>query len=373
VNPHGVMSYASIVNLSLELTALSVPSNYGSGVQWADGLMKDLPHAYLQLGLWMVGLTDAIKAGHLDRDIYALGSYLAGLNRPVFLRIGYEFDSASNNYDPTSYKKAFRRIVGLFSSKNITNVAFVWHASGFEPRNGLKLDSWFPGPEYVDWCGVSFFQQPYDCQVATKCSFPYAEALVEFCSKTNGIPIMIAESTPFGGLVDESREEINEAGFGGSSWNSWFVPVLEFIEKYDVKMWCYINADWDALPMWQRERAPDVHWGDSRVQEYDGVRARWTHDVLENSRYAWMVDPSGEVIEKERKSRSNSHQRLSNASAIPPEYICATVHADEVKPYPYYVAIGLLASVSAILALMALVFVVTKRSLLSSSEYVMIR
>jgi len=51
-------------------------------------------------------------------------------------------------------------------------------------------------------------------------------------------------------------------------FSSWFVPVLDFIEKYDVKMWSYINCDWDSFPMWisNNNHAPNVFWGDTRLQ-----------------------------------------------------------------------------------------------------------
>ena len=71
---------------------------------------------------------------------------------------------------------------------------------------------------------------------------------------------MIAESAPFGGIVDvEAGDNThNEAGYIGSTWNRWFEPVLSFIERYEVKMWCYINCDWDALPMFRLKSSSDA-------------------------------------------------------------------------------------------------------------------
>jgi hypothetical protein len=36
----------------------------------------------------------------------------------------------------------------------------------------------------------------------------------------------------------------------GGAWQ-WFGPVLSFINRHDVRLWSYINCDWDAFPMWQ--------------------------------------------------------------------------------------------------------------------------
>jgi hypothetical protein len=103
------------------------------------------------------------------------------------------------------------------------------------PRDGLPISSWYPGDDVVDWCGVSIFTQPYACQLADKCQMPYAEDVASFC-KARQKPLMIAESTPFGGIVSADGE--NEAGARGSSWNKWFVPVLSFINKVGRAVAC---------------------------------------------------------------------------------------------------------------------------------------
>ena len=100
------------------------------------------------------------------------------------------------------------------------------------PRDGLPISSWYPGDDVVDWCGVSIFTQPYACQLADKCQMPYAEDVAAFC-KARQKPLMVAESTPFGGIV--STDGDNEAGIRGSSWNKWFVPVLSFINKVGLR------------------------------------------------------------------------------------------------------------------------------------------
>ena len=101
---------------------------------------------------------------------------------------------------------------------------------------------------------------------------------------------MIAESTPFGGIV--TGDEDNEAGVRGSTWNKvpltrldavaipssrhakpsfpmptqplvnkWFSPVLSFINRHDVRVWSYINCDWDSFPMWQVRRSSAPTYG----------------------------------------------------------------------------------------------------------------
>jgi hypothetical protein len=93
----------------------------------------------------------------------------------------------------------------MLRAQEVTNVGFVWHASGFPSRDAIPISEWFPGAEFVDYCGVSFFQQPYECQIATECRINPVEELATFCRDGgSNIPIMIAESTPFGGILDDS-------------------------------------------------------------------------------------------------------------------------------------------------------------------------
>jgi hypothetical protein len=373
VSPHVVMSYASLANLSTTLTALSVPVDYGSGVQWSSGLVSLYPNASLQLGLWMVGLIDSVNSGKMDKDIIALGNYLSGLQRPVFLRIGYEFDSSSNHYHPSSYRKAFRRIVIKFQDLGVTNVAFVWHATGVESRDGLTIDSWFPGEEYVDWCGISFFQQPFSCQIPTKCSFSYAESIVSFCHQYS-LPVMIAESTPFGGILDDPVEDpdaVNEAGYKGSTWNSWFIPIIEFIEKHDVKMWNYINCDWDSQAMWQRERAPGVHWGDTRIEMFPGVKEKWHHDVLDNERYAWILAKSPPDADREDIKDPTGDSMNETAAVSYP--VCHVIGTKEVIRPTQRRAIDLFISAMVFVSLCCLIYFYCLHKRQTSHEYVIIR
>ena len=255
------MSYTSLRSLA----GLKESTDYGSGVQWAGGLSKSYPGSAIQIGLWIVGDCKKIATGKYDEAISKLSQYLGSTDEFYYLRIGYEFDSLQNNYPVDRYKQAFQHIVSSFRNASVTNVAFVWHASGFEPRDGYTHESWFPGVDYVNWCGVSLFQQPYDPTLMR-----HANEFALLCNSLN-LPLMIAESTPFGGILDETTarsnpDATNRAGYSDSTWSRWFVPVLAYIQRHDVRVWSYINCDWDAQPMWAKFHAPGVYWGDSRIQ-----------------------------------------------------------------------------------------------------------
>lgn len=329
-SPIGYMGYTALKNDWGELTGLKKRIDYGGGVQWVDGLAKMYPSSSIQLGLWIVGQCEDIVVGVLDHNIQRLAKYIKdhGKHHAFFLRIGYEFDSEENHYDAGFYRVAFQRIVNIFREVNTTNVAFVWHASGFGARNKMHISEWYPGARYVDWCGVSLFQQPYSCSGTNAfCRMQSVEEVLEFC-KLHNIPSMIAESTPYGGLVDEhtmmkNPEAHNRAGIVGDSWSKWFEPVISLIERYDIRMWSYINCNWDLQRMWQVNHAPNEHWGDTRIEgtyffkiivflyehtlfvfvstiffsylffisAYSGIRKKWLEYVLHAPRFQMFTSP----------------------------------------------------------------------------------
>jgi len=138
----------------------------------------------------------------------------------------------------------------------------------------------------VDWIGVSVFQQVYPWSSSKSLwaggSYDDVLAVVQF-AKNHSKPIMIAESTPFGGIVDfHTNSEIDDAHLSllNDPWKRWFEPVLEFIEKYDIDMFCYINCDWDSQPMWS-----GVGFGDTRISSNATVMKKWKQQVLDNPRF----------------------------------------------------------------------------------------
>ena len=247
------MSYTSIQKLE----GIDQPADYGTGIQYAYGLAEHHPGTVLQIGLWMVGALPAINEGALDEQIDQLAALLARLPCPVFLRIGYEFDMPENGYEPQAYIAAFRRIADRFRAKQVGNVAFVWH-SWTNDADRPTLD-WYPGNNYVDWFGVSYFNAD---------QLPHAEAMARL-AKEYGKPLMIAEASPVG----------FGTRFGEVSWRQWFQPMFDFIERHDVKALCYVNWNWDAIPMFS-----DRGWGDGRIQADEAVKSHWL-DTVSQPRY----------------------------------------------------------------------------------------
>lgn len=244
--PAGFMVYTSIQ----ELQGLKQPAEYGAGVIHAQALMERYPHTVLQIGLWMVGALDGITRGHYNAQIDRFANWLRSVDRPVYLRIGYEFDLPDNGYDPEAYVRAYRYLVDRLRYRDVSNVAYVWHS--FAADSVTPLTAWYPGDEYVDWCAVSYFNQGWGD----------LESMAAF-AREHQKPLMIAEATPRG--ISTADEQ---------AWTKWFQECASFIAHAKVKAFSYINTDWEALRMFQGQG-----WGDSRVEANPAVQETWLTTV----------------------------------------------------------------------------------------------
>ena len=283
------MPAAAMVYTDLEtLRGLSRPTDYGSGIEYADGILDNLfarNDVGLQIGLWLGGSSGCqkINAGDWDDQIENLMDYLSGCSASkVFLRIGYEFDNESFGYSdkPNEYVRAFRKLVrAIRKSPCKSKVLSVWHSWGAPKVH--SLESFWPGEEYVDWVGVSVFQQLYpwandnhevdsDWAGGTMAD---VEEVLHFAKSRGNKPTMIAESTPFGGIDMVTDESL--AYEKSNPWERWYGPTLELIDKFDIKMWSYIDCDWESQPMWH-----GVGFGESRVSSNPRVMEKWRDLVV---------------------------------------------------------------------------------------------
>ena len=95
---------------------------------------------------------------------------------------------------------------------------------------------------------------------------------------------MIAESTPFGGIelkqASKSVQKIlaDKNSDFGDAWDRWYGKVIEIIDKYDISMWCYINADWESQPMWE-----NIGFGETRIATNKIVMAKWQEQIIHSS------------------------------------------------------------------------------------------
>jgi len=245
--PAGIMVYTSVQLAEGIYDAF----DHGGGAQHLQYEVEKYPDTVMQVGLYMVDVLDAIIEGKYDNNIKKIGKWIKKANRPVYLRIGYEFDGPHNHYDPELYVKAYRYIVEKFRRSGVNNVAYVWHSYANYTKRPVM--DWYPGDEYVDWVAVSYFNSMKK----------YLDQIVEIAQAHNK-PLMIAEATPCGIGVRYAKNALKR----------WYEPFFEFVDSCDVKAISYINCDWEALPMWKGQG-----WKDSRVEANPTIKKRWLEEV----------------------------------------------------------------------------------------------
>lgn len=243
-------------------------ANWGAGDNCAECYIDDEDYQYsvMAIGLSLVGHEKQVATGKRDYLIKDLGNWIKAIERPVFLRIGYEFDGWDwNNYNRKFYLKAWERIHKLFQEMEVKNVAFVWQSKGTGSGQDI-LEKWYPGDDLVDWCGYSYFSDP-------------DQEMLVFARKHNK-PVFIAEATPIlerDGQFLDSR--LSDPKIAEKIWHDWFIPFIKTLnENQDViKAFSYINTNWPTQPMWQSN--PVFQQVDSRIQVSEFISKRWQEEM----------------------------------------------------------------------------------------------
>lgn len=297
--------------------AMTSDVDWGAGPLNATRLANQNPDSALVIGLniaegnsdrlWAPGGLANIAIGIYDEHIRRLARFCIEIERPVYLRIGYEFDGVWNRgYEKqTSYILAYRRIVDVMREEQVKNVAYVWQASA-SPIDDIidghheDIRDWYPGDDYVDWMGLSWFLAPDEKLADVATQRQLADELVRFAREKNK-PVMIAESAPQGYDLErltraktshlwKAKSGPEKLGLERESitadvvWQDWFMPYLEYIHDNadTIRAVAYINADWDAQRMWTSPYHQG-YWGDSRVQINSVIREKWLQEISDKT------------------------------------------------------------------------------------------
>jgi Secretion system C-terminal sorting domain/Fascin domain/Glycosyl hydrolase family 26 len=292
--PAGVTTYINDSN-----TALRSTTDWGAGPLNAVQTAAENPNSTISIGYYMVNQTDAIAAGQRDNQIRDIANYISQVNRPVFLRIGYEFDGAWNAYNQTSYINAYRRVVDIIrQNANAAKwMVSVWQSCTSPIDDNIdggreNLGAYYPGDSYVDWVGMSWFLLPNETSTTggtISTQIVLANELVSF-AKTHNKPVMIAEAAPQGYQLD-TNTNCNIGGWDGTAaqnclnktptqiWSEWFAPFFNFIyANPEIRAVAYINANWDAQSLWASPYSQG-YWGDTRIETNTTIRNNWRAEL----------------------------------------------------------------------------------------------
>jgi hypothetical protein len=167
------------------------------------------PKSTLSVGVDLKDSIQEVADGAADAKIDVLLDRLIAYNRPVFLRLGYGFDAASNQYEPAVYVLAWKRfhermqakgvaLSGEAVSKGGANIALVWESVSCQESS---IVAWYPGDALVNWVGTSY------------CDSGSVEMGIQF-AREHFKPVMITASAPTSSEGD---------------WNEWFAPFFQFV------------------------------------------------------------------------------------------------------------------------------------------------
>lgn len=269
------MLFSSSVDLHEDLTGFFARlQNELQAVPFAEGRSSLLPQ--ISVSFTEGGATghyeDQVGSGSEDRKLRELIAGLRSLDRPVFLRLGYDFNDPNTGYRPAGYVAAYRRAAREVRDAGLNQVALVWDWSpdaelDLEEAGARERDAperwlrFYPGDDAVDWWGLELFSSAGLNSTVT------ARFLDE--ADKRGFPVMIGESTPRGHDTNEGNLVIE----------AWFRPYFRLIAKSPmIKAFCYLDRDWRAYPQW-------TTWGDARI-EADPQVLHFVREELSRPLYA---------------------------------------------------------------------------------------
>ena len=137
-----------------------------------------------------------ILAGRYDKTFSSFATQMAGLNKPVFLRLVNENNGDKRSLlgyagvKPADYKKAWQYVHQKFDEAGADKVIWVWN-----PPDVATANAYYPGVTYVDWLGVNILDTSRQAAAKDEHIFdslyrPY-HSLALFKS---GMPVMLTEA-----------------------------------------------------------------------------------------------------------------------------------------------------------------------------------
>jgi hypothetical protein len=169
-------------------------ARWGDGVDWPAEMLLDrlkvidskpnvVAFVRYYAGDWKPGRpfmkADDILAGKEDEYFKKMAKAAKDFGKPFLMSVNHEmngdwfffsegYKKEPTDWTPEKYKQVWLYMHALFRAEGATNVAWVWspaangRAKGkYDSRNSYKL--YYPGDEYVDWIGVSAYNDvnPY--------------------------------------------------------------------------------------------------------------------------------------------------------------------------------------------------------------------
>lgn len=249
----------------------------------------------IQIGLWLSrDQLQPIADGAYDAKIQRLFQALDELKRPVFLRIGYEFDGPHNRYPPETFVAAYRVIARAMRANR--DILLVWHSYAMLPTyQEQAIADWYPGDHYVDWLAISFFQVGDEGYHRA----PNRDAVLAL-AREKGKPVLIAEAS----AIRYTRRQ--KTLTGQAYWDYWYKPFFALIESHpEIKAVSIINVNWDS-----QNQHRELEWGDCRLDSDPVVLEHWRAKAAA----PYWIKPDGALYDTVRTFSGLKLQPKTSAS-----------------------------------------------------------
>ena len=321
VQPDGNTAYVvlySILDESLTFKGLGINAegepieaevDFGTG---PSNLLKSATEfgGGLAIGLELVenehpGAMQALITGEYDQHLEQLAGFFKMIEGPIWLRVAYEFDGVWNQgyADTAQYISAYRYVVNHLRLAGVSNVEYVWQSStsaidDMIEKKHENISNWYPGDDYVDWVGLSWFlnldEKPLgEITYTPPTQYQLSNEVLAF-ARAHHKPVMIAESSPQGfDLANNFNANIAAIWDGPANqdkismsnaeiWDAWYAPLFKYMKqnKDVIRGFAYINDNWDAKPRWGAPHN-EGYWGDSRLQVNPEIAGRFNQAVTE--------------------------------------------------------------------------------------------
>ncbi len=96
---------------------------------------------------------------------------------------------------PETFKKAYRYVVNRTRRRGATNILWIFHAMNYSyPGDAWNaIAEYYPGPEYVDWLGISVYGKQFKAENWTSFESLFDWPFRQLCDLDASKPIMLTE------------------------------------------------------------------------------------------------------------------------------------------------------------------------------------
>jgi hypothetical protein len=176
----------------------------------------------------------------------------------------------------------------LIQQDGFSNIAMVWHVSAYCGATEGAFTNFYPGDQYVDWMGISYFE-PQMCATGAAVTNLSPIENVVYYAQEHYKPLMICESSAQAYNIPNSTYSTSlngsnlETVTGAQIWGTnsifvqapgWFGPYFSFIHANSnvIRAACYIDCNWAGY-------SGAGYWGDAEVQDNATVLADWKSEI----------------------------------------------------------------------------------------------